>query len=217
MVLVAPSILSADFTKLGEEIKAVERAGADWIHVDVMDGQFVQNLTMGPLVVHAVRQVTELPIDVHLMVISPERLIEDFAKAGATYMTVHGEACSQLPDVLKRIHRLGKKAGVALNPSTSVDHIQEVIHEIDLVLVMTVHPGFSGQSFIPEAAKKIAVLRQMLQAADNTTCFIEVDGGVSERTAPLLIQQGANVLVSGSFIFQTRDGDYHKAIQKLRT
>lgn len=204
MVKIAPSILSADFSKLGEEIKDVERGGADYIHVDVMDGHFVPNITIGPLIVEAIRPVTKLPLDVHLMIENPDQYIESFAKAGADYITVHVEACRHLHRTIHFIKSLGVKAGVVLNPATPVQMIEDIIDDVDMVLLMTVNPGFGGQKFIPSVLRKIAAVKKM---ADNKglTIEIEVDGGVNEETAKLCVEAGANVLVAGSAVYNQKD------------
>ncbi len=212
-VLIAPSILSADFARLGDEVQALERAGADWAHVDVMDGRFVPNMTIGPLVVKALRGVTKLPLDVHLMIVEPERYVADFAEAGADIITVHAEACTHLHRVLQQIRGLGKKAGVSLNPHTSEDVLRYVLDLTDLVLVMSVNPGFGGQAFIPSALPKIKNIRSMIEASGRQI-HLEVDGGVKPGIARQVIEAGADVLVAGSAVFNT--GDYAKAIAQLR-
>ena len=196
---IAPSILSADFTRLGEEIAACEAAGADWIHIDVMDGHFVPNISMGPVVVEAARRVTRLPLDVHLMIAAPERYLADFARAGADSLTVHVEACPHLHRVLQQIHELGLRAGAALNPGTPAVAVSEVLGLADLLLPMTVNPGFSGQRFIESVLPKVRQLRQMAGPGAD----IQVDGGVDPLTAPLAVAAGANVLVAASAIFRT--------------
>jgi ribulose-phosphate 3-epimerase len=198
--LIAPSILSADFTRLGADLAACESAGADWIHVDVMDGRFVPNLTMGPVIVEACRRATNLPLDVHLMIEEPERHLEAFAKAGATNITVHVETCPHLNRTIQQIHSLGCKAGVTLNPSTPASALEPVLSLVDLVLALTVNPGFSGQEFLPEVLPKIGQLRGMLDAVDSSA-RLEVDGGLSSATLPEVQKRGADVFVSGSFIF----------------
>ncbi|MBT2683077.1 ribulose-phosphate 3-epimerase [Bacillus sp. ISL-37] len=204
MVKIAPSILSADFARLGEEIKDVERGGADYIHVDVMDGHFVPNITIGPLIVEAIRPVTKLPLDVHLMIENPDQYIEAFAKAGADYITVHVEASRHLHRTIQLIKSTGVKAGVVLNPATPVDSLKHIIEDIDMVLLMSVNPGFGGQKFISSVLPKI---RQVKELADsmNPELEIEVDGGVNEETAKLCVEAGANVLVAGSAVFNKED------------
>jgi len=212
-VLIAPSILSADFARLGDEVVALERAGADWAHVDVMDGRFVPNLTIGPLVVKALRRVTKLPLDVHLMIVEPERYVEAFAEAGADIITVHAEACPHLHRSVQQIRALGKKAGVSLNPHTPEDVLRYVIGEVDLVLVMSVNPGFGGQDFIPQVLPKITRIREMIRLSGKPV-HLEVDGGVKPGTARQVIAAGADVLVAGSAVFGAKD--YAQAIAALR-
>ena len=197
---VAPSILSADFGHLAVELEAVEQAGADWIHVDVMDGRFVPNITIGPLVVRAVRQATRLPVDVHLMIAEPERYVADFVEAGADWLSVHVEACTHLERTLRRIQELGAKAGVVLNPHTSEEAVRYVLEAADLVLVMSVNPGFGGQKFIPSALPKIRALREAI-AAQRSSALVEVDGGVSPKNSGEVGEAGAQVLVAGSAVF----------------
>ncbi|KIL44842.1 ribulose-phosphate 3-epimerase [Jeotgalibacillus soli] len=204
MVKLAPSILSADFSKLGEEVRDVEKAGADYIHIDVMDGHFVPNITMGPIVVGAVRPVTTLPLDVHLMVEEPDRFIESFAKAGADILSVHVEATKHLHRTIQLIKSYGVKAGVVLNPHTPVDAVKQVLQDLDLVLVMTVNPGFGGQSFIESTLPKIKELHRMKEI-NGFSYEIEVDGGVNDQTARQCVEAGANVLVAGSAIFDKTD------------
>lgn len=201
---IAPSILAADFTKLGEEIKEVEAAGADLIHIDVMDGHFVPNITMGPAVVEAIRSITELPLDVHLMIENPDQYIEAFAKAGADYMTVHVEASPHLHRTLDEIKKQGIKSGVVLNPATPAESIKYVLDNIDMVLLMTVNPGFGGQSFIHSVLPKITEVRNM-GLKHGVQFDIEVDGGINPETARLCKEAGATVLVAGSSIFQQKD------------
>ena len=208
--LVAPSILSADFSCLGEEIKAVEKAGADWIHVDVMDGHFVPNITIGAPVVKSIRPVTQLPLDVHLMIENPEKYIEDFARAGADYLTVHIEACEQPLKTLKKIRQLGVKPGITLRPKTNVEDIEACLDYVDLVLVMTVEPGFGGQSFMVDQVTKIQWLKnKIIQKQKNV--LIEVDGGVNATTASQCVD--ADVLVAGSYVFKN---DYKQSIADLK-
>ena len=211
---IAPSILSADFSKLGEEVKAVEAAGADVIHVDVMDGHFVPNITMGPVVVEAVRKTTKLPIDVHLMIENPQLYIEDFAKAGADWISVHVEEGYHLDRSIQLIKSLGKKAGVVLNPATPITSIIPVLGSVDYVLLMTVNPGFGGQSFIPYCEKKISDLRKMIDA-HGYEAFIEIDGGVKPDNIGHLGGLGADVFVAGSAVFKS--GDYSKVISEMKS
>lgn len=213
MKRIAPSILSADFSRLGQEIKAVQNAGADWIHVDVMDGHFVPNLTIGPLVVQAAKRVTSLPLDVHLMIENPDQFIPDFIKAGAGLVSVHVEACPHLNRTVSRIKDLGADAGVVLNPATPLTAVEWIIEFVDLVLVMSVNPGFGGQSFIPNSIQKIANLRKMIDER-NLATLIEVDGGVNQTTIEAISLAGANVFVAGSAIFKSTD--YKKTIASLR-
>lgn len=203
--VLAPSILSADFTRLGAELAAAEQAGADWIHVDVMDGHFVPNMTIGPLVVEACHRATRLPLDVHLMIEQPERYLEAFAQAGAARLTVHVETCPHLHRTLQQIQALGVKPGVTLNPGTPAVLLKEILPLVDLVLVMTVNPGFGAQAFLPETLTKIAEIRQMLTAL-NSPAWLEVDGGVSEKTLPALLAAGANAFVAGNAVFKHPQG-----------
>ncbi|MED1469576.1 ribulose-phosphate 3-epimerase [Bacillus salipaludis] len=213
MVKIAPSILSADFSKLGEEILAVEKAGADYIHVDVMDGHFVPNITIGPLIVEAIRPVTKLPLDVHLMIENPDQYIETFVKAGADIITVHVEACRHLHRTIHHIKSLGVKAGVVLNPATPVETIQHIIADVDMVLLMSVNPGFGGQKFIPEVLPKIKKVKELAEQKGQEL-EIEIDGGVNPETAKLCIEAGANVLVAGSAVYN--EDDYARAISRIR-
>jgi len=199
----APSILSADFARLGEQVQAAEAAGADWIHVDVMDGHFVPPITIGSLVVEALRPITSLPLDVHLMIEQPERQLADFAKAGADYLTVHVETCPHLHRTIQQIKELGVKAGVTLNPATPLSALTEILPEVDLVLVMSVNPGFGGQAYIPGSTAKIARLQQMLDDI-GSIAEIQVDGGVKAHNAAEIAGAGATVLVAGSAVFNAK-------------
>ncbi|WP_424765852.1 ribulose-phosphate 3-epimerase [Paenibacillus sp. sgz302251] len=205
MTIIAPSILSADFARLGEEIKAVDAAGADWIHVDVMDGHFVPNLTFGPPVISAVRSATSLPFDVHLMIERPELSLADYIAAGADRITVHAEACVHLHRTVHFIKEKGLPVGVAINPSTPVHVLEPILQDLDLVLIMTVNPGFGGQAFIPYSLVKLRQLRAMLQERGLHAVDVQVDGGVNNVTAPLIREAGANVLVAGNAVFAERD------------
>jgi len=211
---IAPSILSADFTRLGEEIKAVAEAGADWIHVDVMDGHFVPNITMGPLVVEAVRRSTSLPVDVHLMISNPDRYIADFAAAGADYISVQVEACIHLHRTVHLIRENGVKAGAVLNPATPVSALDLILEDLDFVLVMSVNPGFGGQRFIPATLGKIRQLRSCLDAAGLAT-LIQVDGGVNADSIAGIADAGADIFVAGSAVFNS--GNYTQAIAALKS
>ncbi len=204
MKKIAPSILSADFARLGEEVRAVAAAGADYIHIDVMDGRFVPNITIGPLVVEAVRKVTDLPLDVHLMIEEPERYVEDFAAAGSDIIVVHAEACRHLHRVVQQIKATGKKAGVSLNPATPLNVLDYVLEELDLVLLMTVNPGFGGQSFIEACVPKIQQLRGMLDR-HGYEAELEIDGGVKPANIARLAHAGADVMVAGSAVFNSND------------
>jgi ribulose-phosphate 3-epimerase len=212
-IQIAPSILSADFTQLGTEVRAVDSAGADIIHIDVMDGLFVPNITIGPLVVEAVRRVTEKEIDVHLMIVDPDRYLESFAAAGADWITVHVESCSHLHRTIARIKELGKKAGAVLNPATSLSTLDYVLEDLDLVMLMSVNPGFGGQSFIPSTLAKIWQLRQRIDSM-GLSVGIEVDGGISERTIAEVAEAGANIFVAGSAVFGS--DDYEQTVNLLK-
>jgi ribulose-phosphate 3-epimerase len=212
--LIAPSILSADFASLGAEVKAVEKAGADWIHVDVMDGHFVPNITIGPVVVEAVKRSTRLPLDVHLMISDPDHYLEDFIKAGAKYVTVHQETLNHLHRTVSRIRELGAKAGVSINPATPAETLIDILPCIDMVLVMTVNPGFGGQKFIDGCLEKIAKLAAWRKER-SLDFLIEADGGISESTAGAVSEAGCDVFVAGSAIFKA--ADYGTAIRKLRS
>jgi ribulose-phosphate 3-epimerase len=213
MVLIAPSILSADGGRLHEEIAAVEKAGADWIHIDVMDGHFVPNITMGPAIISALRKTTKLPLDVHLMIENPENYIESFARAGADIITVHVEAASHLHRTIDIIKKAGKKSGVSLNPATPLTQIEEILPNIDLLLIMSVNPGFGGQQFIKTTLPKIIKARKMLNTLSNKP-LLEVDGGVNLQNIASIARAGADVLVAGASIFGT--DDYQKTISALK-
>jgi ribulose-phosphate 3-epimerase len=213
-VLIAPSILSADFARLGEEVRAVEKAGADWIHVDVMDGHFVPNITIGPLIVKALRPVTKAPLDVHLMISPADPYLAAFAEAGADIITIHPEAGPHLHRSLQTIRGLGKKAGVAINPGTPLDVIEHCLPLVDLILIMTVNPGFGGQSYIP-LADKVARAAAMASTQKHKIT-IEIDGGMTPATAPEVVKAGAEVLVAGTAIFGAKDKDYAAAITAIR-
>lgn len=203
-IKIAPSILSADFARLGEQVVEATKAGADYIHVDVMDGQFVPPITIGSVVVGAIRPCTDIPLDVHLMIESPERQLEQFAKAGADIITVHAEVCPDLRQEVRAIKALGAKAGVSVNPVTPIDIIDYILHEVDLVLVMSVNPGYAGQPFMEEVVDKITYLREILDER-GLAAELEVDGGITAETAPKAVAAGARVLVAGSDIFNNRE------------
>jgi len=210
---IAPSILSADFSRLGEEVRAVELAGADVIHVDVMDGHFVRNITIGPLVVTGLRKLTSLPLDVHLMIEHPGRYIEAFAQAGSNWITIHVEVCSRLREMVRKIRQLGVRPGVVLNPATPLKTLYPILDEIDLVLLMSVHPGFAGQAFIPSVLRKIEKLRKIVDA-NHYNLEIEVDGGIKVDNIQEVSRAGGDIFVLGTGIFKTED--YRKTIQKIR-
>jgi ribulose-phosphate 3-epimerase len=210
---IAPSILSADFTRLGEEIKAVEKAGADYIHIDVMDGHFVPNITIGPFIVEAVRRVTTLPLDVHLMILNPDQFIDDFVKAGADLITVHVEAVAHLHRSIQYIRKAGAKPAVSLNPATPLHVLEYVLEDLDMVLIMTVNPGFGGQAFIPEVVLKIRRLKEMIDER-GLKVDIEVDGGIGPKTIHLVSSAGGDVFVAGSAIFHS--DDYAATIRQMR-
>jgi ribulose-phosphate 3-epimerase len=214
VVKIAPSILAADFTRLGEQVAEAEAAGADYIHIDVMDGHFVPNITVGPLVVRAVRQVTRLPLDVHLMIEAPERYLTTFAEAGADVLTVHVETCPHLHCTVQQIKELGTKAGVSLNPATPLVSLEEILGCVDLILLMTVNPGFGGQKFIEGSLPRIRRLREMLMA-QGLGAELEVDGGINAETAPRVVAAGASVLVAGEAIFGAREG-VAEAMRRIR-
>jgi ribulose-phosphate 3-epimerase len=214
MIKIAPSILSADLARLGEQVREAEAAGADWIHVDVMDGHFVPNITVGPFVVRALRPVTSLPLDVHLMIQQPERYLGDFARAGADRLTVHVETCPHLHRTVQQIKELGLAAGVTLNPATPISSLEEVLPLVDLVLVMSVNPGFGGQSYIPGSTARIARLRAMLDEL-GSPAELEVDGGINSSTVATVVEAGASVLVVGSDVFNAR-ASVRDNIRRLR-
>src|SRR5579863_9920190 len=214
MISIVPSILSADFTRLGEQVREADAAGAQRIQIDVMDGHFVPNITMGPIVVEAVRRCTRLPLEAHLMITNPAQYIEDFAKAGADVIIVHQEVCPHLHRVIQQIRATGKMAAVALNPSTPIVMLEDILSLIDLILIMTVNPGFGGQDFIPEMLPKIASLRQILTQR-GLSCDIEVDGGIHEQTVPRVIKAGANLLVAGSAVYNEKES-VTVALSRLR-
>jgi ribulose-phosphate 3-epimerase len=213
MKIVAPSILACDFTKLGEELKAVEEAGADWVHVDVMDGHFVPNITFGPLIVQACRSVTALPLDVHLMIENPDNYVEEFATAGASSISVHIETCVHLNRTVQAIRKAGCRAGVVLNPTTPLDSLQWILEYADYVLILSVNPGFGGQSFIPNSLDRIRKLKQLIEKR-ALSVLIEVDGGVNENTIRSISEAGADIFVAGSAIFGSND--YRKTVEKFR-
>lgn len=218
MVKIAPSILSADFSRLGEEVRQAIAGGADLIHVDVMDRHFVPNLTVGPLVVSALRPIAQeggIPLDVHLMVDNPEQMLEDFVQAGADFLTVHVEACTHLHRVVENIKELGTKAGVAINPATPLVMLEEILTDVDLVLLLSVNPGFGGQSYIPNSTRRIARIREMLDRLGRSAVELEVDGGINPNTAAEVTSAGATILVAGSAIFNNK-GSVGENIAALR-
>ncbi len=212
-IQIAPSILAADFARLAEEVSKVEAAGADLLHVDVMDGHFVPNLTVGPPIVEALRGVTSLQLDVHLMITNPDFFLPEFAEAGATYLTVHTETCPHLHRTIQSIKELGVKAGVTLNPSTSLITLEEIIAEVDLVLIMSVNPGFGGQSFIPRSLDKISRAKEMITRS-GSHALLEVDGGINRDNVTEVVKAGADILVAGSAIFNS--GNYAETMQAFR-
>ena len=215
-IQISPSILSADFSQLGNEIKRLEEGGADMIHVDVMDGHFVPNLTIGPPAIKALRNYTKLPFDVHLMIKPVHKYIKNYAEAGADIITIHPEATDNLNNSIKHIKELGKKVGVSLNPETKTGIIKGLLREIDLILIMSVHPGFGGQKFIPETVSKIKELKN-IKLKENLEFDIEVDGGIDFNNSKLVVEAGANILVSGTTIFKSNNGDIKKNIEILKS
>ncbi len=215
MIKIAPSILSANFLTLGEEIKAAEAAGVDMLHIDIMDGHFVPNITIGPFIVESIRAITSLPLDVHLMIEEPDRYIGDFIKAGADYLTIHYEACVHLHRTVQQIKESGIKAGVSLNPATPIWSLEHILQDIDIALLMSVNPGFGGQEFIPETIDKIKTLKNLIREKGLSTS-IEVDGGIKLTNSADVISAGADILVMGSAFFNSKDKDYEKFIKQFR-
>jgi len=213
-IKIMPSILSADFRSLGQQIEEVEKAGADGIHLDVMDGRFVPNLTIGPFIVEAVRKATSLPLDVHLMIVEPERYLGEFARCGADILSVHQETCPHLHRTIQQIKQLGKQAGVVLNPSTPLSTLEEILTEVDQILLMSVNPGFGGQSFIEASVDKVQRLRQWLNDR-GAPAELEIDGGIDPRTAPRVVRAGASMLVAGSAVFHAPGGP-GEGVRQLR-
>jgi len=210
---ISPSILSADFSKLGEEIKEVQKAGAEWLHIDVMDGHFVPNITIGPIVVSKIRKISDIFFDVHLMIENPGQYIEAFAKAGSDLITIHAETCDNIKQVIDKIKKSGCKAGISINPETPVSEIEDYIKDVDLVLVMSVHPGFSGQGFINDVLPKIKQVKDLIDETGKDI-YLQVDGGINDKNAKLVKDNGANVLVAGNYVFTNKN--YKQAISSLK-